>query len=139
VTGRTSIGQKITGYGDYSLAAQASPGATGKDNAEILDDQWLGTLLETGVLGVIGWLWLFGLAIRRLGRRAKLERDAPEGWLPVAMAAALAGFVASMWFYDAFTFTQGDFLTHVLIGFAAALLLLPVATRTGAGRVTVQS
>ena len=79
------------------------------DNAEILDDQWLGTLLETGVLGVIAWVWLFGRAIRRLGARAKLERDTPEGWLPVAIAASLAGFVASMWFYDAFSFTQGDF------------------------------
>ena len=42
---------------------------------------------------MIAWVWLFGRAIRRLGARAKLERDTPEGWLPVAMAAALAGFV----------------------------------------------
>ena len=88
---------------------------------------------------MIGWVWLFGLAIRRLGQRAKLERDTPEGLLPVAMAAALAGFVASMWFYDAFNFTQGDFLIHLLIAFTAVLLLLPVATRTGAGQVAARS
>jgi len=139
VVGRTSIGEQITGFGDYSFNGQGSLSANPQDNAEILDDQWLGTLLETGVLGVIGWLWLFGLAIKRLGRRAKLERDTPEGLLPVAMAAALAGFVASMWFYDAFTFTQGDFLMHLLIGFTAVLLLLPVATPTGAGRAAVRS
>ena len=88
---------------------------------------------------MIAWAWLFGRAIRRLGARAKLERDTPEGWLPVAMAAALAGFVASMWFYDAFGFTQGDFLMHLMIGFTAVLLLLPVTTRTGAGPVAVRS
>ena len=55
---------------------------------------------------MIGWVWLFGRAIRRLGARAKLERDTAEGWLPVAIAASLAGFVASMWFYDAFSFTK---------------------------------
>ena len=56
---------------------------------------------------MIAWMWLFGRAIRLLGARAKLERDTPEGWLPVAMAASITGFVASMWFYDAFSFTQG--------------------------------
>ena len=135
VVGRTSVNEKLTGLGDYSFDGQASSVGGSQDNAEILDDQWLGTLLETGVIGVIGWLWLFGRAIKRLGVRAKLERNTRDGWLPVAMAAALAGFVASMWFYDAFNFTQGDFLMHLLIGFTAALLLLPVAARTGNGRV----
>ena len=139
VVGRTYIGEQITGLGDYSISGQHSAVNNSSDNAEILDDQWLGTLLESGVIGVIGWVWLFGLAIRRLGQRAKLERDTPEGLLPVAMAAALAGFVASMWFYDAFNFTQGDFLIHLLIAFTAVLLLLPVATRTGAGQVAARS
>jgi polysaccharide biosynthesis protein PslJ len=137
INGRTSINQKITGWGDYSFNGQQTPTSSSQDNAEILDDQWLGTLLETGVLGMIGWLWLFVLAIWRLSKRAKLERDTPEGFLPVAMAAAIAGFVASMWFYDAFTFTQGDFLMHLLIGFSAVLLLLPPVTRAGAGRTGV--
>ncbi len=139
IVGKTSIGEKTTGIGDYSFTGQRSSTGSSQDNAEILDDQWLGTLLETGVFGVLGWMWLFGLSIKRLGKRAKLERDAPEGWLPVAMAASLAGFVASMWFYDAFTFTQGYFLMHLLIGFTAVLLALPVATRTGANRAAVPS
>jgi hypothetical protein len=48
------------------------------------------------------------------------------------LAASLAGFAVAMWFYDAFTFTQGNFLMHLLIAFSATLLLLPVATRAGA-------
>lgn len=130
IVGKTAIGQKTVSAGDYSFDGQQALGNS-QDNAEILDDQWLGTLLETGVLGVIGWLWLLCGAIRRLGRRAKLERGTPEGWLPVAMAASLAGFVASMWFYDAFSFTQGVFLVHLLIGFTAVLLHLPVTQPQG--------
>ena len=83
---------------------------------------------------MIGWVWLFGRAIRRLGARAKLERGTPEGLLPVAIAAALAGFSASMWFYDAFSYTQADFLTHLLIAFTAVLLLLPVASKASGAR-----
>ena len=138
VTGKTSLTQKSGGI-DYSVNGQSAPVSGSQDNAGILDDQWLGNLLETGVVGVIAWMWLFGRAIKRLGARAKLERDTPEGWLPVAMAAALAGFVTSMWFYDAFSFTQGDFLVHLLIGFTAALLLLPAATRTGSRPGAVRS
>jgi hypothetical protein len=140
ITGKTSLiasTSKLAGVGDYSFNGQAVPGSGSQDNAEVLDDQWLGTLLETGVLGLIAWAWLFARAIRRLGARARLERDTPDGWLPVATAASLAGFVASMFFYDAFAFTQGDFLTHLLIGFAAVLLALPVAAGTAGGAPAV--
>jgi hypothetical protein len=139
ITGRTSLSAQTKGPLDYTFDGQGTPGAGSLDNAEILDDQWLGTLLETGVLGVLGYVWLFGRAIRRLGARAKLERGTREGWLPVAMAASLAGFVVSMWFYDAFSFTQGDFLMHLLIGFAAVLLTLPVASKASGRPVAVRS
>lgn len=137
ITGRTAFGQKITGVLDYSLNGQQTPTSGSHDNAEILDDQWLDNLLEVGVLGLIGWMWLFCRAIKRLAARAKLERGTAEGWLPVATAASLTGFVVSMWFYDAFGFIQGDFLLHLLLGFSAVLLLSPVATRKVTGRVTV--
>jgi polysaccharide biosynthesis protein PslJ len=144
INGHTSLTESANatansvGWGDYSFDGQQGGPNGSKDNAEILDDQWLGTFLETGVFGAIGWIWLFGRAIRRLFARAKLERDTPDGWLPVAMASSLAGFVASMWFYDAFTFTQGAFLMHLLIGFTAVLLLLPVATRTSDDRMVAR-
>jgi O-antigen ligase len=93
-------------------------------NAPILDDQWLKTLLETGLLGIAGWIWLFFAAVRRLGRRAKAPgwRD---DWLPVALAASIAAFGVCMLTYDAYSFTQGTFLLHIMLGFAAVLLWLP--------------
>lgn len=95
------------------------------DNSIILDDQWLDTLLETGVLGVLGWLCLFVLVVRRLSKRAKLERDAREGWLPVAFAASITSFGVAMFFYDAFSFVQGVFLAFVILALAAVVLRLP--------------
>ncbi len=139
ITGKTSLTEKLTGPLDYTFSGQSAPGSSSQDNAEILDDQWLGTLLETGVLGVIAWVWLLGRAIRRLGARAKLERDTAAGWLPVALAASLAGFAASLWFYDAFSYSQGTFLTHLLIGFTAVLLMLPVASNATSHPVAVSS
>jgi hypothetical protein len=138
VNGRTSLTEAATastsgGWGNYSFTGQQSPLSQSKDNAEILDDQWLSTLLETGVLGLLGWLWLFILTVKRLAKRAKIERDVPEGFLPVALAASIAGFAVSMWFYDAFTFTQGNFLLHLLIAFSAVLLLQPAVTKASSG------
>ena len=48
-------------------ATDLGPGGTATaGGAQILDDQWLGTLLEIGAVGVLGLLWLFCRAIRRL-------------------------------------------------------------------------
>lgn len=128
ITGKTSLNQVLKGPLDYSIGNQIAANGSLQE-AEILDDQWLGTLLEIGVLGLIGWIWLFGRSIRRLGARAKLERNTVDGWLPVAIAASLAGFVASMLFYDAFSFIQGAFLVHLIIAFAGVLLTLPVTSK----------
>ncbi|HWI05942.1 MAG TPA: O-antigen ligase family protein [Solirubrobacteraceae bacterium] len=86
--------------------------------ARILDNQWLGTLLEIGALGVIGLLWLFGRAIGRLARRARSD-PGPDGWLATALAGALAAYAAGMVTFDAFAFIQVTFLAFIMFGFAA--------------------
>ena len=95
------------------------------DNAIVLDDQWLKSLLETGVVGVMGWLCLFVSMVRKLGRRARLERGTPEGWLPVAIAAATTAFAVSVFTYDAFSFVQAMVLQYMLIALASVILSLP--------------
>lgn len=86
---------------------------------QILDDQWLKTLVETGILGVFGWLWLFVRSIRRLARQA---RDAPDGgWLEVAIAAAVASFAAGMGFYDVFSFIQVTVMLFIVLGLGSVL------------------
>jgi len=136
------IGPELEEFSNYNplvgqgYGTRVTGRSTVADNAIILDDQWLGTLLETGVLGVLGWLWLFTRAIRRLGRRAKLERGTPEGWLPVALAASIATFATSMALYDALSFDQGAQLAFTIIGLAAVVLSLPVSRAAGTPTAT---
>jgi hypothetical protein len=92
-----------------------------KTTARILDDQWLGSMLETGAVGTIGLLWLFIRPIRRLARRAK-EDDGPEGWLAVALVASLYAFAVAMLTFDAFGFIQVTILTFLLLGLSVSLL-----------------
>jgi hypothetical protein len=113
------------GYGTRVVGNLANGAPNPADNAQVLDDQWLGTLLETGLLGIAGWIWLFTRVIRRLGARSKRERGSPQGWLPVALAGSIAAFASSLATYDAFGFTQATFLVFTLIALAAVILRLP--------------
>jgi O-antigen ligase len=103
------LGTRITGFTESFV------------NARILDDQWLGTLLETGIVGVAGWLFLLVRSVRRLGREAKADRS-PRGWLMASLAASIAAFGVGMLTFDAFSFIQVTFLFWILLAFGAALL-----------------
>jgi O-antigen ligase/polysaccharide polymerase Wzy-like membrane protein len=92
-----------------------------KANAPILDDQWLTTLLESGALGMFGWIWLFVRAHRRFTRAAKRD-SGPRGWLFTALAASSTSYAISMATYDSFAFIQVSFLLFLLLGLGAALL-----------------
>jgi O-antigen ligase len=100
--------------------------------ADILDDQWLGTLLETGIVGMFGWVWFFVRALRRFGAEAKRD-DSERGWLLASIAAAVAAYAVGMLTYDAFSFIQVTFLLFILVGLGSALMAeqpTPLAVRT---------
>jgi O-antigen ligase len=90
----------------------------GPNSAQILDDQWLGSLLETGLLGTGAWLWLFVRTIRRQARRAK-EDSSPDGWLSVGLAASTLAFVVGMLTFDAFSFSQVTVVMFILMALAS--------------------
>jgi polysaccharide biosynthesis protein PslJ len=99
--------------------------------ANIFDDQWLGTLLAVGAVGLFGWIWFFTRVIRRLAREAKRD-DSDRGWLLVSIAASVAAFAVGMTTFDAFAFIQVTFLLFILVGLASALLAerpTPLAVR----------
>jgi O-antigen ligase len=91
-------------------------------NAPILDDQWLQTLLETGILGLGAWLWLFISFSRRMLRRAREDIDSPDAWLYAALGSSIASFAFGILFYDAFSFIQVTFFAFILIALGAMLL-----------------
>jgi hypothetical protein len=90
-------------------------------NACILDNQWLGTLLETGALGVLGWLLLFVMFAYTAGRAAK--RDLSErGWLLTASTASVVSFAMGMLFFDALSFIQVTFILFFILALGAIAL-----------------
>jgi hypothetical protein len=105
---------------------------TGRENRQalILDNQWLKTLVETGVVGAFAWAWFLARAVRRLGARAKHD-PSPDGVLAVALASSVAAFAAGMFFFDAFSFIQVTFLLFFLLGLAACLLRIPAHNGNG--------
>jgi hypothetical protein len=119
------------GYGTRVVGNGSNGKPNPDDNASVLDDQWLGTLLMTGLLGFIGWLWLFARMIRRLSARARLEAGTPGSWLPVGLVASTATFATSMLTYDAFSYVQATFLIFTIVALASVLLSLPPAQRPG--------
>ena len=105
------------GFGTRVVDSAGPPGP----RANILDNEWLGTLLEVGALGFFGWLWFFARVVRRFGKAAK-EDDSERGWLLVSFAASIAAFAVGMFTFDAFSFIQVTFLMFIVVGLGAALL-----------------
>jgi hypothetical protein len=93
-------------------------------NSPILDDQWLSTLVETGLAGFAAWLWLFLRAIRRFGLEAKRDHS-HRGWLLAGITGSTLAFAIGMITYDAFSFTQVTFLLFIELALAVSLLRLP--------------
>ena len=91
-------------------------------NARILDNQWLGSLLEMGVIGVAGLVWFFARAIRRLIRAARRVPD-DDSILLAGVAAAIVAYTVGMFTYDAFSFPQTEFAFFVIVGVGSALVL----------------
>jgi hypothetical protein len=87
---------------------------------QILDNQWLSSLLEVGAVGVIALMWLLTRAIRRLARQAR-EKEGPDAWLATTMAAGLTGFTVGMFTFDGFSFIQVTFLAFIMLGFTAVI------------------
>ena len=90
-------------------------------NAPILDNQWVGVLLETGLIGLAAFAWLIGRFIRRAGRAAK-EDHSLRGWLLSGITASIAAYAVGMLTFDTFSFTQVTFLFFIVLGIGAALL-----------------
>jgi polysaccharide biosynthesis protein PslJ len=95
-----------------------------RQNAGILDNQWLGTLLETGLLGAGTIFWLFARTIRRLSRAARRD-DSAHGLLLAGLAASLTAYCVGMFTFDAFNFFQVTFLAFICVGLGAAAVRMP--------------
>jgi hypothetical protein len=121
------LGPAMQEFGGHPLFGQGfgtrQPGRE-LNNAQILDDQWLKTLLETGIIGTFAWVWLLVRFARRTGRAAKAD-DSERGWLLTAITASVLAFSVGMFLYDTFSFIQVTFLFFIILGLGAAALANP--------------
>jgi O-antigen ligase len=118
----------VLGEGFGTRVTTPEPPAVPQPNAPILDDQWLGILLETGLAGALTLVWLFVRLIRRLLPEARAD-DSPRSWFLVGVVASVGSFAASMFFYDAFSFIQVTFLLFIVMGLGVSTVLAPEPSR----------
>jgi O-antigen ligase len=86
----------------------------------ILDDQYLGLLIETGVVGLVAYL---GLLVSGMVGGLRLRRTANQidGLLGVSLAASVASALASFALFDAFSFPMAASLSFLILGCVGAL------------------
>lgn len=95
-----------------------------EQNAYILDNQVLGSLLEVGAVGVLGLAVFILVPILMLGAWAfTTARDEPRyAMLAFALLVSGAGYTAALFFYDAFGFMQTFFVYSMLLAIGAWLI-----------------
>lgn len=87
----------------------------------ILDNQFLLTMIETGVVGVTALVLLFVTAGYCLRAVVRLRSAITTVSLAHSLTAALAAALSSFFFFDALSFPQVSGLTFLLIGAAGAV------------------
>jgi hypothetical protein len=108
------------------------------ETGRILDNQWLGALYDTGLVGFLGWLWLFGRFCRRVGRSAA-EDHSVDGWLKVGLLASATSFAVGMITFDAFSFSQVTFIFYIVLAIGSIVVLRPQLTPARSPRKDVSA
>jgi O-antigen ligase len=93
----------------------------------ILDNQFLGTTIEMGVVGLLALLGLLGTSVWTAWRVRKGSADGTSRQLAQALLASLAAGSASFAFFDAFSFPMVAGLTFLILGTVGALRRLTMA------------
>jgi hypothetical protein len=110
-------------YVGYGWGTRITEPDDPKNNALILDNQWLGLLLDVGLVGALAILWLLVRSVSRLAAAARGD-PTEHGWLLVALAAAISAFGVGMVTFDSFAFIQVTFLFFILIGLSVPAVRL---------------
>jgi hypothetical protein len=94
-------------------------GSLSISNYRILDNQYLSTLIETGVLGLVAYLWVIAAPLLTAHRVAR--SGGPLSGAAVATIAASAGFLVTNALYDAFGFRQAIYGFFLVAGLAVVV------------------
>jgi O-antigen ligase len=103
----------------YGLGTRITVGE--RANSRLLDDQWLGTLLDTGLIGLVGFVWLLWRYIGRMSSASR--RTGADGVVLAALASAVFAYGLGMFTFDALAFTQVTLILFVILAIGSALVL----------------
>jgi polysaccharide biosynthesis protein PslJ len=125
--GTESSAQSRTG--SYTLAAQFISRApffgrgfqTFLPSYRILDNQYLGVLIDMGLVGLISLLALFVTGIVTASRIRRSTKDPTTRLLAQVLAASVASATASFALFDAFSFPMAACLIFLLLGCVGCL------------------
>jgi len=92
-------------------------------NAFILDNQYLGTMLDAGVIGVFGILVMYLVPVWMLTRLSlRLDVSRQHRDLALALSCSLVTYAAASYLFDAFNFIQAFYVYSMLAAVGAWLL-----------------
>jgi O-antigen ligase len=86
----------------------------------ILDNQYLGLLIEVGVVGLVSVIALFVVAASSARRMRALAADEPGQQLGQSLAAAVGAGAVGLAFYDGFGFPMATGTLFLVLGLAGA-------------------
>ncbi len=103
-----------------------------------LDDQWLGSLIETGIIGFLALMALFctGWSLGRRARRAFPDIESRD--LAQALVASVAVAAVTFATFDALAFPMATGVTFLLLGCIGALWRLAMVSTTRQQHVTAR-
>lgn len=105
------------------------PGTFIPEHYQLLDNQWLLTLVTTGVVGVVGMAVLLGSGIVLAWRLRRFTSDARDRDLAAVLAVGLIVAAAATFTFDSFFFSTFLITVHVFIGLTGALWRVTRAER----------
>jgi polysaccharide biosynthesis protein PslJ len=92
----------------------------------ILDNGYLGFLIEGGILGLGGLLVLFVVAALAAGQARRMARGDFDRALAQALRASIVAGACSLAFFDTFAYPQSSGCLFLLLGLAGALRRLTI-------------
>ncbi|MFK3984937.1 O-antigen ligase family protein [Micromonospora sp. NPDC050397] len=100
---------------------------------QLLDNQWLVTLVSTGIVGVAGLALFFLVGIVVAGRVRRFAASERDRDLAAVLAVTIGVAAVSAFTFDALYFTTYFITVHLLLGLAGALWRLTRAERINSG------
>lgn len=133
----SSVASRTGSYGIAGMFIERSPllgrgFGTFLPKYWILDNGYLGLLIEGGFVGLGGLLLVIVVAIVTAHRTARIQQDPFDRDLARALAASVAAGAAGLAFFDTFAFPQSAGIFFLLIGMSGAAWRLANEARSDA-------